>query len=98
MASERAKKFGKKIIEYPEYEPSVLSSKDWVHNLTRDPKHFALNYVRRLFPIFTWITRYNVGWLTGDVIAGLTVGMVLVPQSMSYATVTLYRGNPSACH
>ncbi len=29
----------------------------------------------------------DVGWLTGDVIAGLTVGMVLVPQSMSYATV-----------
>jgi len=42
MASERAKKLGKKIIEYPEYEPSVLSSKDWVHNITpRDPKLFV---------------------------------------------------------
>jgi MFS superfamily sulfate permease-like transporter len=29
----------------------------------------------------------DVGWLAGDIIAGLTVGMVLVPQSMSYATV-----------
>jgi sodium-independent sulfate anion transporter 11 len=26
----------------------------------------------------------DVGWLTGDVIAGLTVGLVLVPQGMSY--------------
>ena len=29
----------------------------------------------------------DTGWLYGDVIAGLTVGIVLVPQSMSYAQV-----------
>jgi sodium-independent sulfate anion transporter 11 len=46
-----------------------------------------VHYLLRLFPILGWITRYNVGWLTGDVIAGLTVGMVLVPQSMSYAII-----------
>lgn len=87
MATERAKNLGKRIIEYPEDQPSVISSRDWVHNLKRDPKDFATQYLRRLFPILGWITRYNVGWLTGDVIAGLTVGMVLVPQSMSYATI-----------
>lgn len=31
----------------------------------------------------------DLGWLTGDVIAGLTVGIVVVPQSMSYAQVYL---------
>ena len=31
----------------------------------------------------------DIGWLTGDVIAGLTVGMVVVPQGMSYAQVYL---------
>ena len=41
MATERAKKLGKRIIEYPEDEPSVLSSKDWVQNLVRDPKDFV---------------------------------------------------------
>ena len=29
----------------------------------------------------------DVGWLYGDVVAGLTVGIVVVPQSMSYAQV-----------
>lgn len=29
----------------------------------------------------------DLGWLTGDVIAGLTVGIVLVPQGMSYALI-----------
>ena len=28
-----------------------------------------------------------MGWLYGDVVAGLTVGIVVVPQSMSYAQV-----------
>ncbi|KAH8983554.1 sulfate permease [Lactarius hatsudake] len=87
MATERAKNLSKRIVEYPEDQPSIISSKDWVHNLARDPKDFVVQYLRRLFPILGWITRYNVGWLTGDIIAGLTVGMVLVPQSMSYATI-----------
>ncbi|KAI0253952.1 sulfate permease [Lactifluus subvellereus] len=87
MASERAKHLAKKFVAYPEEQPPVISSRDWVRNLTRDPKGFATNYLFRLFPILGWITRYNVGWLTGDIIAGLTVGMVLVPQSMSYATI-----------
>ena len=30
----------------------------------------------------------DLGWLTGDLIAGITVGIVLVPQGMSYATVS----------
>lgn len=29
-----------------------------------------------------WILHYNTRWLIGDLIAGLTVGMVLVPQAM----------------
>jgi hypothetical protein len=41
MAFERAKKVGKKIIAYPEDQPSVLSSKDWISNLVKDPKDFV---------------------------------------------------------
>lgn len=37
--------------------------------------------------ISTSLIRPDFGWLTGDLIAGITVGIVLVPQSMSYAQV-----------
>lgn len=37
--------------------------------------------------ILLLIFQLDFGWLTGDVIAGLTVGIVVVPQSMSYAQV-----------
>ncbi|KAI0049988.1 sulfate permease [Auriscalpium vulgare] len=86
-ATAKAKTFGKKVIGYPEERPALVSSVDYVRNLTHDPKRQASNYLKRLFPIFGWITRYNVGWAAGDLIAGLTVGIVVVPQSMSYAQI-----------
>lgn len=44
-------------------------------------------YVVDKFPIIGWIPRYDVRWLINDVIAGLTVGLMLIPQSLSYAKI-----------
>ncbi|KAJ3990017.1 sulfate transporter family-domain-containing protein [Lentinula detonsa] len=81
------KELGKNIIGYPERIVPVVTVKDWFSQFNRDPLQQAKNYVLGLFPIIGWISRYNLGWLTGDVIAGLTVGIVLVPQGMSYAQI-----------
>ncbi|KAK0459512.1 sulfate transporter family-domain-containing protein [Desarmillaria tabescens] len=86
MAS-TAKRLGKRIVGYPEEIVPVISARDYVLQATQDPIRRILEYIASLFPILGWITRYNLGWLTGDVIAGLTVGIVLVPQSMSYAQI-----------
>ncbi|KAK3955850.1 sulfate transporter family-domain-containing protein [Pseudoneurospora amorphoporcata] len=45
----------------------------------------TVNYVRELFPFINWIFHYNLTWLLGDFIAGVTVGFVVVPQGMAYA-------------
>jgi len=43
-----------------------------------------------MFKTETYTPSYlDFGWLSGDVVAGLTVGIVAVPQSMSYAMVSL---------
>jgi len=39
----------------------------------------------RVFPILTQFKGYNAGGLRADVLAGLTVALVLIPQSMAYA-------------
>lgn len=54
--------------------------KSFAHPLT-----LIKNYLFSLFPILHWILHYNGRWLYGDLVAGITVGIVLVPQSMSYA-------------
>ncbi|KAK3181351.1 hypothetical protein K4F52_007365 [Lecanicillium sp. MT-2017a] len=45
----------------------------------------AASYAKSLFPFLSWITHYNLQWLAGDLVAGVTIGAVLVPQGMAYA-------------
>lgn len=43
--------------------------------------------LKRFFPFLSWITNYNRSYLYGDLIAGATVGIMLVPQGMAYAMI-----------
>jgi SulP family sulfate permease len=42
----------------------------------------------RYVPILHWLPRYNKAWLTGDVVAGLSVWALMVPQSLGYAAIS----------
>lgn len=44
-------------------------------------------YLLDKVPIVGWLPRYNPRWILNDVIAGLTVGLMLIPQGLSYATL-----------
>ncbi|MBF0119348.1 MAG: SulP family inorganic anion transporter [Desulfobacterales bacterium] len=39
----------------------------------------------RFFPFLSWFKNYNVDFFKADAISGLTVALVLIPQSMAYA-------------
>ncbi|MEM9822577.1 MAG: solute carrier family 26 protein, partial [Bacteroidota bacterium] len=41
--------------------------------------------MRQYFPILDWAKNYKKAYLNGDLSAGLTVGVMLVPQGMAYA-------------
>ena len=43
--------------------------------------------LRAVFPATVWASQYGLPKLKLDLLAGLTVGVMAVPQSMSYATV-----------
>lgn len=42
---------------------------------------------QRYFPILEWLPRYQKQQLSGDLFAGLTVGIMLIPQGMAYALI-----------
>ena len=75
---------GQTVEAYDQKTPSV---KDYFKKGAKNPVDKAKDYVISLFPILQWIYRYNLTWLYGDLIAGLTVGIVVVPQGMSYAKI-----------
>lgn len=66
---------------YVEEEPRSI---DWIRERIPGPD-LAVRYVRNLFPFTKWILKYNLQWLIGDLVAGITVGAVVVPQGMAYA-------------
>ena len=43
--------------------------------------------VRRYVPILSWLPRYDRSWLRFDVIAGLTLWGLVVPEGMAYAGI-----------
>ncbi|KAI8376374.1 sulfate transporter family-domain-containing protein [Radiomyces spectabilis] len=68
-----------------DYEP-VSYAKEFQHFGRKLPT-YTKDYITNLFPIIYWIHRYNLTWLISDVIAGITVGIVVVPQGMGYAKI-----------
>ena len=43
--------------------------------------------LKRYFPILEWLPRYKKAYLAGDLSAGFTVGIMLIPQGMAYAMI-----------
>ncbi|XP_056136634.1 sodium-independent sulfate anion transporter [Lampris incognitus] len=48
---------------------------------------FSYYKLKALLPVLSWLPRYNRRWLQMDLIAGLTVGLTAIPQSLAYAEV-----------
>ena len=45
------------------------------------------NLIRRLFPIAGWLPGYRRQWLRADLVAGLAIWAVTVPQALAYAGI-----------
>lgn len=43
--------------------------------------------IKQILPIFQWLSTYKRSFLRGDLFAGLTVGIMLIPQGMAYALI-----------
>jgi hypothetical protein len=43
--------------------------------------------VQKMLPILAWLPDYSMQWLKMDFIAGLSVGLTVIPQALAYAEV-----------
>ncbi|KAF3759891.1 sulfate permease [Cryphonectria parasitica EP155] len=53
----------------------------------RSTPAFTARYLVDKVPIIQWLPQYNPRWIVNDLIAGITIGVLLVPQSLAYAKV-----------
>ena len=66
---------------------NVRRAKVYSRHALRSAPSFTLKYLREKVPVVEWLPRYSFSWLIRDIIAGLTIGILLVPQSLAYAKV-----------
>ena len=79
------------VILYSEetFEQIFFNGKlsDWLkgrqHNLRRNYR----KHLKRKVPITEWLPEYNLNFAVSDLIAGLTVGLTVIPQGIAYAIV-----------
>ncbi|HKJ07165.1 MAG TPA: SulP family inorganic anion transporter, partial [Flavobacteriaceae bacterium] len=43
--------------------------------------------IKKYIPIVNWLGNYQPQWFKSDLSAGLTVGVMLIPQGMAYASI-----------
>ena len=43
--------------------------------------------IKKLIPILEWLPNYNTSLFKGDLFAGITVGIILIPQGIAYALI-----------
>ena len=51
----------------------------------RSPATRAKSFLRRRLCILNWIGKYNVRWGINDAIAGITLGLTIIPESIACA-------------
>lgn len=48
---------------------------------------FRMKTLKRRLPFLTWLPHYNTRDCIGDLIAGFTVGLTVIPQGLAYSGV-----------
>jgi sodium-independent sulfate anion transporter 11 len=47
----------------------------------------AGRYVVGRMPIIRWLPNYSPSWIINDIVAGVTMGMLLIPQAIAFAVI-----------
>ena len=81
-------------MEYLRRAREVVSTDHTVQRLARDVPRIArafpsasAYYLVDKVPVVYWLPKYKPRWVLSDMLAGLTVGGLLIPQSLAYAKI-----------
>nr|CAD7572316.1 unnamed protein product [Timema californicum] len=57
----------------------------WLKDKTR--RAFTKKLLYKRLPVLSWLPRYSSADALGDVVAGITVGLTVIPQSLAYSNI-----------
>jgi sodium-independent sulfate anion transporter 11 len=79
-------------MEFLKRRGRALADDHTLQRLRRDGARIAQalpratgEYLQEKVPIVHWLPKYDPRWLLNDLLAGVTVGALLIPQALAYA-------------
>ncbi|QPG95117.1 hypothetical protein C2857_007699 [Epichloe festucae Fl1] len=68
-------------------DPNINRARSWVGPLCRRLPSAAADYLAEKLPIAQWLPHYDYRLIGRDAVAGITVGVMLIPQGLAYAKI-----------
>lgn len=63
----------------------IKKTTPWIK--TKLKKACTKKILYRRLPFLNWLPKYDTSWGFGDLVAGITVGLTVIPQSLAYSNV-----------
>jgi len=58
---------------------------NWIREKSR--RSFTKKVLYKRLPFLSWMPKYNADDAVGDLVAGITVGLTVIPQGLAYANL-----------
>ncbi|KAI0454779.1 sulfate permease [Xylaria acuta] len=68
-------------------DPNINRAKHYARIVPKKLPSATKQYLLDKLPIIQWLPRYSPSWIASDFVAGLTIGVMLIPQGLSYAKI-----------
>ncbi|KAJ3497111.1 hypothetical protein NLG97_g2154 [Lecanicillium saksenae] len=75
------------IAESYRTDPNINRAKSWVDPVCRRLPSATAEYIAEKLPAAQWLPHYDYKWILHDFIAGITIGVMLIPQGLAYAKI-----------
>ncbi|KAK0391910.1 hypothetical protein NLU13_1408 [Sarocladium strictum] len=59
----------------------------WIEPARKTMPSATFEYIIEKLPVAQWLPHYHLPWLVNDVIAGITLGVMFIPQGLAYARI-----------
>lgn len=76
-----------RMIRAHKSDPNINKWKSWVGPVSRRLPSATVDYFVEKLPVAQWLPHYHYKWLVQDVIAGITLGVMFIPQGLAYAKI-----------
>lgn len=83
LTMDKLRKKGQNIKLFFKTDWNIIRARRYARRSGREIRYGAGRYLTNKFPIIRWIVSYSPKWLFGDVLSGVTVGVVLALQAVN---------------